>query len=129
MFVKNTPQIPMVATKDKKIDKDTKILTKFIELYCKHKHFDIDKSTWNSQNNIGKAKDQDLFLCHDCASLLDYSAKRRMLCPLDLKPTCKKCEIHCYSSENRQKIREVMRFSGMQMIKRGRIDMIYHYFF
>ncbi len=51
------------------------------------------------------------------------------MCPLDPKPTCKNCKIHCYAPENRAKIREVMRFSGMHMIIRGRVDMIFHYLF
>jgi hypothetical protein len=68
-------------------------------------------------------------LCPECSALLGYSTDRRRLCPLDPKPTCKNCKIHCYAPENRAKIREVMRFSGMHMIKRGRVDMIFHYLF
>jgi hypothetical protein len=48
---------------------------------------------------------------------------------LEPKPTCKKCEIHCYLPEQRGKIKEIMRHSGMALIKRGRFDLIFHYWF
>jgi hypothetical protein len=34
----------------------------------------------------------------------------------DKKPTCEKCPIHCYTPEMRDKIRKVMRYSGLRMI-------------
>jgi hypothetical protein len=113
-----------------KIDRDTRVLSQFIEVYCEKKHPGLNKVAWEPPDgyNLSIEKSHPL-LCKGCADLLDYSANRRRLCPLDPKPTCKNCEIHCYAPENRAKIREVMRFSGMQMIKRGRIDMIFHYFF
>ena len=115
---------------EEKIDKDTRVLAQFIEVYCENKHPGLDKTLWEPPDeydfSIGKMSP---FLCQECSDLLDYSANRRRLCPLDPKPTCKNCEIHCYAPENRAKIREVMRVSGMQMIRRGRIDMIFHYFF
>ena len=40
---------------------------------------------------------------------------------------CKKCETQCYHGDYKAKIREVMKFSGMYMIKHGRVDMLYHY--
>jgi len=115
---------------EEKIDKDTRILAQFIEVYCEKKHPGLDKAPWESADGYSVSiENASPLLCQDCADLLDYSANRRGLCPLDPKPTCKNCEIHCYAPENRAKIREVMRFSGMHMIKRGRIDMIFHYFF
>ena len=115
---------------EEKIDRDTRILAQFIEVYCEKKHPGLDKAPWEpSDGYIISIEKSSPLLCPDCADLLDYSATRRRLCPLDPKPTCKNCEIHCYALEDRAKIREVMRFSGMQMIKRGRIDMVFHYFF
>jgi hypothetical protein len=40
---------------------------------------------------------------------------------------CKKCHTQCYNRNYREKVREVMRFSGPYLIKRGRLDLIYHY--
>lgn len=115
---------------EEKIDRDTRILAQFIEVYCEKKHPGFDKAPWEPPDGyyISIEKSSPL-LCQGCADLLDYSANRRRMCPLDPKPTCKNCEIHCYAPENRARIREVMRFSGMQMIRCGRIDMIFHYLF
>jgi len=112
-----------------KVDRDIQILTKFVDIYCENKHKTEEKAPWvGSEPGDGNHRNGPL-LCRDCSDLVDYSAKRRALCPLDPKPTCKNCRIHCYSGGYRDRIREVMRFSGMHLIKRGRLDMIYHYFF
>jgi hypothetical protein len=56
-------------------------------------------------------------LCPDCTALLDYAKKRLNACPFqEDKPTCGKCTIHCYKPEMRERIRDVMRFSGPRMI-------------
>jgi hypothetical protein len=120
----------VVITLGVNVDKDTKILAQFIEVYCRNKHSKLEKTPWKPHEELAISSNRgDIYLCQGCSTLLEYSAKRRRLCPLDPKPTCKKCEIHCYIPEYRSKIREVMRFSGMHMIKRGRIDMIFHYLF
>ena len=113
---------------EEKINRDSRILAQFIEVYCEKKHPGFDKAPWKPPDGyyISIEKSSPL-LCQGCADLLDYSANRRRLCPLDPKPTCKNCEIHCNAPEDRARIREVMRFSEMQMIKRGRIDMVFYY--
>jgi hypothetical protein len=55
--------------------------------------------------------------------------KKRALCPLDPKPACKDCHIHCYTKEYRQQIRTIMAYSGKRMILRGRLDYLWHYYF
>jgi hypothetical protein len=96
-------------------------LAKFIEIYCRTKHRGAYKT-------IHEFDQETLALCEDCHELLSYSIKRRELCPQDPKPTCKNCKIHCYRPEMRAQIRDVMRHSGIYMIKRGRVDWILHYF-
>ncbi len=100
------------------VEKDIKVLEQFIQVYCDTKHNEAEKSEKDGLN-----------LCPECHETMDYSRTRRELCPLDPKPACKNCEIHCYKPDQRQKIREIMRHSGMHLIKRGRIDMLFHYFF
>jgi hypothetical protein len=96
-----------------KLNRDIKVLIKFVEIYCDNKHESHNKSRWSPAgvDVEGKGND-DPQLCQECRKLLDYSIMRRRLCPLDPKPVCKKCKIHCYSYEYRSKIKEVMRFSG-----------------
>ncbi len=58
-------------------------------------------------------------LCTDCAELLEYSTRRLERCVFgDSKPTCTNCLVHCYSVEQRERIREVMRWAGPRMTLR-----------
>jgi predicted amidophosphoribosyltransferase len=102
----------MYLKKEKRIKKDAKLLKSFIETYCHKKH------------SFKKGE-----LCTDCNNLLEYALKRDEKCLLDPKPKCKNCKTHCYKPEMRRKIKEVMKFSGIFFIKRGRLDYIFHYFF
>ena len=103
------------------IDKDLKVLTQFIEINCINQHQSRPKVSVESHGVSAS-------LCDECSELLGYASHRREVCPLDPKPTCKNCHIHCYQPEMREKIRKVMRYSGIHLIKRGRIDLILHYF-
>ncbi|MBD3182264.1 nitrous oxide-stimulated promoter family protein [Candidatus Poribacteria bacterium] len=94
-----------------KQENDKYILEQFISIYCRGNH------------KTPKAK-----LCSDCQKILEYSLKRLERCPQDPKPSCKNCEIHCYKPEYREKIRQVMRYSGKHLILRGRLDLLWHYF-
>ena len=98
------------------VEKDIKVLEKFIQVYCETKHKTHEK-------------EDDHGLCAECNHTLNYAIHRREICPLDPKPTCKNCEIHCYESGQRQRIKDIMRHSGMHMIMRGRLDWLFHYFF
>ncbi|MFH1998920.1 MAG: nitrous oxide-stimulated promoter family protein [Planctomycetota bacterium] len=40
----------------------------------------------------------------------------------------KACDTHCYKPAYRAKIKEVMRYSGIHFIKRGRLDWLVRYF-
>lgn len=56
-------------------------------------------------------------LCPQCQQLHDYAALRSDKCPfMETKTFCSNCRVHCYKPEMREKIREVMRFSGPRMI-------------
>ena len=100
-----------VEVKKSELDKDLRMLAWFVRTYCRGNH---------------KTKSG---LCPDCQDLFDYAKKRREICPLDPRPSCRKCTIHCYKPEYRNKIRQVMRYSGKRVILRGRLDLIPHYFF
>ena len=56
-------------------------------------------------------------LCAECAALDAYARQRSDRCPfMETKTFCSNCRVHCYRPEMREKIREVMRFSGPRMI-------------
>ena len=107
------------------VDKDNRILAEFIRVFCNRRHGTQPKFIWN-EVDLGIKSPQ---LCDDCSKLLSYSVARRELCPLGPKPSCKNCEIHCYAPEYRQKIREVMKYSGKYLILHGRLDLLFHYLF
>lgn len=56
-------------------------------------------------------------LCPDCAALTQYACQRSDHCPfMETKTFCSNCPVHCYRKDMREKIREVMRFSGPRML-------------
>ena len=107
--------------------KDLKVLVSFIRLFCglKHGH----QSVIALPADVSVMFRTEISLCPDCRALLDYALKKRRKCPLDPKPSCKHCHVQCYSKEFRAKMAEVMAFSGMRMIMRGRLDYLWHYLF
>ena len=66
-------------------------------------------------------------LCDDCRALLEYAEQRLDKCPFPIKPACDDCKVHCYAPEERNAIREVMRYSGKRMILKHPIATIFHY--
>lgn len=111
---------------EKKEKRDIAILTRFVALYCRRRHTEKNPFLFKASGLDGLF--EKIELCPECARLLKYGLAMRLRCPLDPKPMCKKCPNPCYKPEYRDKIRAIMRFSGIQMIKRGRIDLLYHYF-
>jgi hypothetical protein len=95
----------------KEREKDRYVLEQFVRIFCQGKH-----------------KTPKGELCPECADLLSYATQRLQRCPKDPKPSCKHCETHCYRPAYRQRIREVMRYSGMWLLRHGRLDLIKHYF-
>jgi hypothetical protein len=101
---------------------------KFIEVYCGENH-DGERAAFSFKFfDIHKIEKKEISLCADCSRLLVYGLTMRLKCPHDPKPMCRKCDRQCYHGEYKSKIQEVMKFSGICMIKHGRVDLLYHYF-
>ncbi|MBO5523778.1 MAG: nitrous oxide-stimulated promoter family protein [Roseburia sp.] len=82
-----------------KREREKEMVSQMIALYCKKKH------------GTGKG------LCADCAALEEYARERSEKCPfMETKTFCSNCKVHCYKPDMREKIREVMRFSGPRML-------------
>ncbi len=82
-----------------KCQREKKTVALMIKLYCRKKH---------------RTKNE---LCPDCKALSEYAAMRSDKCPfMESKTFCSNCKVHCYKPDMREKIREVMRFSGPRMI-------------
>jgi len=57
-------------------------------------------------------------MCQACAALKAYASERLDRCVYGLeKPTCVNCPIHCYKREQREAVREVMRYAGPRMLR------------
>ncbi|OMH40434.1 nitrous oxide-stimulated promoter family protein [Desulfurobacterium indicum] len=91
------------------IEKEKHVIEKMIVIYCHGKH---------------RTKDD---LCSECQRLKHYAFKRLDLCPFgDNKPSCRKCPIHCYTPEMKEKIRQVMKYSGPRMIFHAPVEWLKH---
>jgi len=68
-------------------------------------------------------------LCESCIELKNYALQRLEKCKFgNEKPACKVCPVHCYKPDMREKIRDVMRFSGPRMAFYYPIDAVKHLF-
>lgn len=86
--------------KKSRIEHEKTVVSRMIEIYCRSHH------------GVPKG-----ILCRECSALLDYALARLDRCPKgDLKSSCRKCEIHCYSPARREAIHRVMRYSGPRML-------------
>jgi len=66
-------------------------------------------------------------LCGACAGLEAYAFERIDRCVYgEEKPTCVNCPIHCYKREQREAVREVMRYAGPRMLRRHPVLAIMH---
>jgi len=113
----------------KKELKDLRVLAQFTSVYCKA-HHDTERSPLAADTQgVAELNVSKYPVCPECSDFLYYAIKRRLYCPLDPKPTCKHCPVHCYKPDYRQKVKEIMRFSGKYLMLRGRLDLLWHYFF
>jgi hypothetical protein len=112
----------------KKQRDDIRKLMRFVGIYCGENHNGAKVPFSFKLFDIKEIEKNEISLCPDCTRLLIYGLTMRLRCPHNPKPMCKKCKTQCYHGDYRAKIREVMKFSGMYMIKHGRVDMLYHYF-
>lgn len=109
--------------------KDLKVLLQFTAVYCQVKHASDKSIIIVDEPELQSLPLQKYPVCSECCTFLLYAFERRLRCPLAEKPACKHCPVHCYKAEYRQKVREIMRFSGQYLIRRGRLDLLWHYFF
>ena len=87
-----------MKTIESKREKEKRIVGEMIKLYCRKNH---------------KRRE----LCDECRTLKEYAEIRSDKCPfMETKTFCSNCKVHCYKAEMREKIRQVMRFSGPRMV-------------
>ena len=109
--------------------KDLKVLLQFTSVYCKANHAGSKFFVQSDDPEFARMPFGKFPVCAQCLEFLLYAFERRLRCPLEEKPTCKHCQVHCFKPGHREKVREIMRFSGQYLIRRGRLDLLWHYFF
>ena len=114
---------------DRMETKDLKVLALFTSVYCREHHGGVKLPLDAVALGMAGASLSRYRVCEECREFLAYAIERRLRCPLDPKPTCKHCQIHCFRSGHRDKVREIMRFSGKHLMRRGRLDLLWRYFF
>ena len=105
--------------------KDLRILISFVALFCRSRHGGLRSVPLEPE--VAPLSGKPQLFCPECVDLVGYAAKRLNNCPLKPKPSCKKCHVHCYRPDYRQKIREIMAWSGKRLLLRGRLDLLFHY--
>lgn len=87
-----------------RIEREKNVIGQMIEIYCRKHHG-------------GVVRRDEGGICDECRAVLEYAMRRLENCPKgNAKSSCRKCEIHCYSAANREKIRAVMRYVGPRML-------------
>jgi hypothetical protein len=99
--VRVRPKGANMAGAKRRMERERVTVDRMIRIYC--------------QGNHGGGKG----LCPGCQDLMEYAAKKLARCPFrEEKPTCGRCEVHCYSPKMRERITEVMRYAGPRMFFR-----------
>lgn len=98
---------------EKKRKKEQYVVNEMIRLYCRKNH-----------KGYGRGRGR---MCPDCQELSDYARMRSEKCPfMEEKTFCSNCKVHCYKPEMREKIRQVMRFSGPRMLLHHPVLAVWH---
>ena len=85
----------------KRIKEEQRVVEQMIRLYCRKKE----------GNNE---------LCPGCQELLQYATARLERCKFgENKPTCKKCPIHCYRPQMKERMCKVMRWAKNDFVSPG----------
>lgn len=111
----------------KKEFKGLKTIVLFTSVYCQAKHIGEKTPLSLDDLTLDALCLEQYPLCPNCQEFLHYAITRHLSCPLAPKPACKTCHIHCYRPDHREKIREIMRFSGPHLIKRGQLNLLWHW--
>ncbi|MNJ36717.1 nitrous oxide-stimulated promoter family protein [Paenibacillus bouchesdurhonensis] len=84
-----------------------------ILVYCRGMHQEAEK-----RNSIGgEIQSSRPLLCDECYALYEYSQKRLTYCRFgEEKTTCANCPVHCYAPQEREEIKQVMRYAGARML-------------
>ncbi|MCM1081827.1 MAG: nitrous oxide-stimulated promoter family protein [Muribaculum sp.] len=91
-----------------RIEREQRTVERMIRIYCRR-------------------KEQNSELCPDCMALLEYARNRLSKCPFgENKTSCRKCTVHCYRPDMKERIKFVMRYAGPRMILYHPVEALRH---
>lgn len=123
------PKRNLTAPLTRRERKDLEVLALFTAVYCRAHHLGPRAPLATTDPELRGLSLHKSPVCASCSEFLAYAFERRLRCPLEEKPACKHCPVHCYKPGHRDQVREIMRFSGQHLIRRGRLDLLWHYLF
>lgn len=88
-----------MSTKANRIDKQKKTIELMVKLYCKKNH--------GTENDV----------CAECREILDYAMVRVSNCRYgENKPNCGDCKTCCYKKDMKNKMINIMKYSGPRLL-------------
>lgn len=112
-----------------RIEKEKKIVALMIGLYCKKKHVQSLSGLETDNSNLKIHIHNSNSLCPECKALLRYAEARLDHCRFgEQKRACRYCSVHCFKPDMRERMRQMMRFSGPRMIFYAPLVAIRHLF-
>ncbi len=98
------------AFASRRLAREWKTMAVMVRCFCRRHH--------NARND----------LCTECQELLDYATIRLDRCRFGSeKPTCANCPVHCYLPQQREQMREIMRYAGPRMVWRHPVLSLRHW--
>jgi len=107
-FINNSYSTKTNRIMGKVIDREKRTIAFMIRLYCRHRLHQQEPS-------------------EEYRALTDYCQHRLDHCRWqDEKPACKRCPCHCYAPEQRERVRQIMRWTGPRMILYAPLEVLRH---
>ena len=118
----------MTTDIERKRAEEAEMVSQMIALWCRAHHGgeagDVPVGGAAVTVRLGH---REVRLCPACAELRAYALARIERCPhMGTKTFCSVCPTHCYKPAMRERIREVMRWSGPRMLRYRPIPALRH---
>lgn len=98
--------------------REERVISQMVALYCAGNH---DAASRTERACCGEP------VCPACKAVDAYAVLRTARCrQMHAKTSCEKCPYHCYRPQEREQIRQVMRYAGPRMLTKHPIAAIRH---
>lgn len=106
---------PVIA---KRRQREKKTISQMVAIYCAGNH---EQAVRTETAYCGEA------VCPRCKAVDDYSVMRTERCrQMAVKTSCDECPYHCYRPEEREQIKQVMRYAGPRMMTKHPVAALRH---